>query len=135
MTMSEIIDNVAKALASGLPRRQVLIRWAGGAAALLPFADAAARDQFKRLQSYCEDWCNFEFTGTQAESCISKAKKGKGPCYSSSGDGPGFVCTKQDPCPKHKRCCPTVVGTPVHRTCCTPDQECVGINETNPFCA
>lgn len=131
--MGETIDRVAKALASGLPRRQVL-RWAGGAAALLPFADAAAHDRFKRLERYCQDWCQIEFTGPQADACAHKAKKGRGPCYSSSSGGPGYVCTKKDPCPSHKRCCPTVFGTPITRVCCSLDQECVGINETHSFC-
>jgi hypothetical protein len=131
--MSEIIDRVAKSLAAGVPRRQVL-RWGGGLGALLPFADAAAHDRFKHLEQYCQDWCQIEFTGPHADACVSKAKKGKGPCYSSSGRGPGFVCTKKDPCPSHKRCCPTVVGTPVTRVCCSSGQECVGINETVPFC-
>ena len=132
--MSEIIDNVAKALASGLPRRKVLLRWAGGLAALTPLADAAASKHLNQLLTYCQDWCQFEFSGPQAAACADKAKKGKGPCYSSKGRGPGFVCTKKSPCPAHKECCPTVVGNPVTRACCSSGQQCIGINSTNPFC-
>ena len=135
--MSEIIDNVAKALASGLPRRKVLLRWAGGLAALTPLADAAARSksEFAKYEQFCSDWCRFEFASDpQIQSCMHKAKKGKGPCYSSQRKGPGFVCAKGNPCPSGKRCCPTVFGDSTTRDCCTPDQQCLNVNSTNPHC-
>lgn len=47
--MSDILDNVAKALASGVHRRQALRRLAGGAAAFLPFG-AAGADARTRLR-------------------------------------------------------------------------------------
>jgi hypothetical protein len=84
--MSEIIDNVAKALASGLPRRQAL-RWAGGLAALTPFGEAAAHNRFKPVAGYCQDWRQSSSPGRKPTPASTRRRRAKGRVAHRAGEG------------------------------------------------
>lgn len=134
--MSDILDTVAKSLAAGVPRRQAALRLAGGLAALLPVGEAAAHSRhFRRYLDECREWCHFNFSGAEAKDCARKAKKGKGPCYSATAQGPGYVCTTGNPCHKGEHCCPRIeLGPVTTRSCCAKPLTCLVTNGTTGNC-
>jgi hypothetical protein len=148
--MGEAIDRLAKALASGVSRRSALGGVLAGSAVLLPWTAAAKKRKKKRKQErkvyrqyleYCHSWCGFRFGSSEAEkqSCNKAAKKGKGPCYSATEQGPGYFCHKVTPCGKNQYCCPLLVGgSPVTEgRCCPKGTFCPNLNGTtvNDLCA
>jgi hypothetical protein len=142
--MGDAIDRFAKALAAGSSRRQAVLGLLTGATAYLPWSAEAKKrkgtkkGQFKKYQDYCKAWCGlkFGFDTPDARSCAKKAKEGKGPCYSSSAQGPGWRCLKQD-CPAHQTCCPFFLnGTEVPpANCCDSGEVCShGTNGSSGSC-
>jgi hypothetical protein len=115
--MGEALDRLAKALASGSSRRVALGGLLTGAAAALPWTTEAKKKKkkrkkkFKKLQTYCNQWCGekFGFSGKSFNTCVDKAKEGKGACYSDVAQGPGFYCTHVLQCGE-LNCCPTIDG-------------------------
>ena len=142
--MGEAIDRLAKLLASGGSRRAAIGSLLTGAAILLPRPIEASRHRrkrtarFQRFQQFCEEWCDIRFGSGSAESqqCIASAKDGKGPCYSSSLQGPGYFCTQVQQCGKRGLCCPRITtGDPVtDGECCTSGEACRALNSTVRFC-
>ncbi len=141
--MSDILDGISKALASGASRRAALGGALAGAASTLPWmADAKRRNRnkskkFKKLLRFCQDWCGSQFMQGTPEftNCVKKAKEGKGPCYSATEQGPGHFCTKVQPCGK-KTCCPnTTVGPVTEGECCDKGEACMAANGTFVFCS
>jgi hypothetical protein len=148
--MSAMIDEFAKALASGASRRSALAGLLASVAAVLPWTTEAKNKAKKRkkrrrqrrqrqqdIQRYlefCEVWCGDEFgpVAEDVDACIAAAETGHGPCYSATAKGPGYFCSKKK-CGKHTRCCPNVgfMGGPVTEgACCGKDAFCAFINGT-----
>ena len=139
--MGDAIDRFAKALAKGRSRREAALGLLAGGAALLPWTSEAQgrrkkkQHQNQRYLDYCKDWCEFKFQMSQSEvnDCISAAKRGNGPCYSSSAKGPGYFCTKVKHCHNHKYCCPVTVeagGQVTDGLCCPKGKDCGFLNAT-----
>jgi hypothetical protein len=146
--MARIIDEFAKALASGASRRSAVGGIFAGATALLPWtAEAAKRNKrkkqrkrrkaIKRYLEYCQFWCEQRFgpETSAIQSCINMAESGKGPCYA---EGPGHFCLRVKKCGKGKYCCPELMsGDPVSEgSCCPKGSFCAFLNGTvlNGFC-
>jgi len=131
-TVTEALDQFARALATGASRRAALGALLAGSAAALPFSSEAKKNKnknkrkkkFQEFQESCNLWCDARFASSIKDqtSCIAKAKEGKGPCYSATEEGPGFYCTNILIC-KELICCPTLNGgAPVKdgECCSTP---------------
>ena len=143
--MNSAIDRLAKALASGVSRRETVTALVAGAAASLPWTVAGKSNKQQRRRrrkqrqlkefapylEYCEDWCAGEFTlgSKQLIECLQLAKTGKGACYQDPA-APGFVCTAEPRCDKGFFCCPNLLGS--GRECCIGG--CEAINGTT-ICA
>jgi hypothetical protein len=144
--MTEALDRFAKALASGTSRRATLGGLFAGLAASLPWTAEAKKNkkqrrrrrrerkrkkQFQKFQAACEQWCAQQFgaSGDEFDACVKQAKEGKGACYSSAEQGPGYFCTEVEPC-GDLNCCPNIFGGgPVTSgECC--ETECEVLNGT-----
>jgi hypothetical protein len=135
--VGEALDRISRALVSGTSRRAALGGMMAGMAASLPWTAEGKKKKrrrkkkFKKFQESCNQWCGdkFGFSGQAFNSCVTKAKEGKGPCYSSTDQGPGFYCTHVLKCGE-LNCCPTIIdGDPVKDgQCCTSD--CQVLNGT-----
>lgn len=139
--MGETIDRLAKGLASGSSRRTALASLLTGAAAALPWTAEAKKNKnkrkkkFKKYQAFCRQWCGekFGFTGKEFNNCVDKAKEGKGACYSSSSQGPGYFCREVLKC--GEECCPNLNGGAqvTDGECCVAGESCTFLNSTY-FC-
>jgi hypothetical protein len=135
--VGEALDRISRALASGTSRRTALGGLLAGSAVILPWTAEAKKKKhrhkkkFKKFQESCNQWCGDKFgsSGQSFTSCVNKAKEGKGPCYSSTEQGPGFFCTQVKKC-GDLNCCPDLSGgDPVtDGLCCTTD--CEALNGT-----
>lgn len=134
--MDSQIYKLAKALASGVSRRETLAGLLAGAAVALPWTSEAKKGRrkknrrkrkkqtneqpptqqsptaspFAKLQGLCDEWCQGKFlAGTPATlNCIEAAKSGIGPCYSATEEGPGFFCLSESGCTQEQTCCPDI---------------------------
>lgn len=141
--MGETLDRLAQALASGAPRRAAVAGILAAATATLPWSAEARhhhkhkKNDFSQFQMFCQEWCEAEFflDPQQAAQCTRQATSGKGPCYSSTEQGPGYFCTHVKHCGKQKRCCPGIGnGGPVtDGACCARNTNCNPINGTAGF--
>jgi len=99
--MKDAFDDLAKALASGMSRREALRRAGIAAAGTLFF--------FRPVGAYageggnCKHFCRFVYgEGTSAyKECLQSAKKGKGACYEF---GPKSKACREFTCPEHTFC-------------------------------
>jgi hypothetical protein len=116
--MTNHMDDLAKALASGMSRRKALKMFGAGllgsaAVTLWPNSAGAAAGG----NSACAQFCNSVFgAGTpKADACISDAARGRGMCYGCGpkSDGSQVVCG----------------------TVCCPTGSCVTASEGVPYCA
>jgi hypothetical protein len=94
------------------------------------------KKRFAQLQEFCRQWCGekFDFAGKAFNNCVDKAKEGKGPCYSSTDQGPGYFCSQVLEC--IEECCPdsNTGGNPVtDGECCVDGESCTFLNATY-FC-
>ena len=132
--MGRTIDDLSVALASGLHRRQAVSILMAGTAALQPWASEGKKRRKKKKGSgraqryldYCRLWCENRFgAGTsEAQACVSKAKEGRGACYSTSEKGPGWFCERLD-C-RDVVCCPLMTsGAIAYAQCCPPGFGCI----------
>lgn len=139
--MGDALDQFSKSLASGTSRRRTLGALLAGSISALPFTAEGKKNRNKRkrklrqefapYQQVCEDWCTFNSQLPNAtinvESCLKKAKEGKGPCFAA--DGSGAACLET--CPKGQFCCPVLLSTGEVEfvECCTT--ECgLSVNST-----
>ena len=112
--MGEFIDELARAMASGLPRRELLKRLGGGALGgallwLVPRGAAAAPGDRSHGNSDCAHFCNEVFPpGAERGHCKSEAAHGSGPCFKC---GPAAPAGHPELC--GQACCPA--ATP---NCC-----------------
>lgn len=143
--MGKKFDDLSKALASGMSRRQVLKGAFGGLGAatlgsLIPGRNADAQTAGSHGfhgPTPCEQFCTYicqhpysEYYGgnsqqTCTDTCIAESRSGQGPCYTIAG-APGYRygCSGNDGCPPDEMCC--------NGRCCKPDL-CVTINGGPPY--
>jgi hypothetical protein len=148
--MSNVIDKVSRALASGVSRRRALAGLTASVAAALPWTSEAKKGRrkkkkkespFVKLQGLCAEWCagKFETDSPAFAACVSAAKSGAGACYDPSQEGPGFYCLTKAGCSPQQTCCPgfdVILGEPIKDAeCCPPGSLCVnGVNSTTGIC-
>jgi hypothetical protein len=162
--MGGVIDDLAKALASGVSRRKALAGLAAGAAVTLPWTSEAKKGHkkkkkknrstpqapsvqpaavspFVKLQSLCDEWCarRFLIKDPGLTSCAKAAQSGTGPCYDAAEEGPGFFCLNKAGCTAEQTCCPGAavdLGQKVKdATCCPPGTRCSpGISLATGIC-
>jgi len=104
--MKDAFDDLAKAFASRMSRRDALRRAAiATAGALFAFGPARARaaSAGKDANADCKAFCGFLYKpSSQAyKDCVTQAKHGFGACYEL---GPRSKACKHAQCPKHSLC-------------------------------
>ena len=110
--MKDAFDDIAKAFASRMSRRDALRRAAiATAGALFAFGPARARaaSAGKGAAADCKAFCSFLYKPwTQGyKDCVTAAKQGLGACYDV---GPRSKACKEARCPKHSICMSTSVN-------------------------
>jgi hypothetical protein len=102
--MREAFDDLAKAFASGMSRRDALRRFGlATAGAMFAFGPAKAVAATTAHRFDCDAFCGFMFKpNSQAYfSCIRDAKHGTGACFDL---GPASKDCRGVDCPKHSIC-------------------------------
>ena len=102
--MRDAFDDLARAFASGMSRRDALRRFGlATAGALFAFGPARANAAALHVNPDCVAFCGFMFKiGSQAyENCVKDAKHGTGLCYAT---GPMSKACRGAKCPKHSIC-------------------------------
>jgi len=99
--MKEAFDDLARALASGMSRRDALKRFGIAAAGTLFFFRPGGAHAGE--SSDCKDFCTFVYgKGTAAyHECWEDAKRGRGVCFQF---GPESKECRQIQCPPHSFC-------------------------------
>ena len=104
--MSEWLDNVARTLASGASRRDILKQLGRGVAGVAVLSalpgTAEATEKDKRGNKACVEFCK-QLPKRERGECVSQAAHGKGPCYECGPKAPHG--TERELC--NGKCCPT----------------------------